>query len=41
MHDDEMERVEWIPMEKVEEKLTYKSDKEVWKEAKQEIENSA
>ncbi|MEK7186547.1 MAG: NUDIX domain-containing protein, partial [Patescibacteria group bacterium] len=41
IHDDEMERVVWIPQEEVMGRLTYKSDKEVWKEAKQEIENSA
>lgn len=33
-HDHEMENVEWLPIEKVEERLTYKSDKIVWKEAK-------
>lgn len=33
-HDWEMEKVEWIPMEKVEETLTFKSDKKVWQEAK-------
>jgi 8-oxo-dGTP diphosphatase len=32
-HDQEMEAVEWLPKEKVEDKLTYKSDKIVWKEA--------
>jgi len=34
-HDFEMENVEWLPKEKVEERLTYKSDKEVWREAKE------
>ncbi|MBI1919129.1 hypothetical protein HYS29_00895, partial [Candidatus Microgenomates bacterium] len=33
-HDHEMENVEWLPMSDVEERLTYKSDKEVWREAK-------
>lgn len=33
-HDWEMENVEWLPIEKIEERLTYKSDKEVWHEAK-------
>ena len=33
-HDWEMEHVEWLPMQKVEERLTYDSDKKVWKEAK-------
>ncbi|KKR70144.1 MAG: AP4A hydrolase [Candidatus Roizmanbacteria bacterium GW2011_GWB1_40_7] len=33
-HDHEMEKVEWLPIEKVEERLTYKSDKIVWQEAK-------
>lgn len=32
-HDHEMEAIEWLPKDKVEEKLTYKSDKEVWQEA--------
>lgn len=32
-HDFEMENVEWLPIDKVEERLTYKSDKEVWKMA--------
>lgn len=34
-HDFEMERVEWLPIDKVEERLTYPSDKKVWNEAKQ------
>ncbi len=33
-HDHEMEAVVWLPKEKVEERLTYKSDKQVWQEAK-------
>ena len=32
-HDREMENVEWLSKEKVEERLTYKSDKQVWLEA--------
>jgi len=32
-HDWEMENVEWLPKEKVLEKLTYISDKKVWEEA--------
>ena len=32
-HDWEMENVEWILMEEVENKLSYKSDKQVWQEA--------
>ena len=32
-HDWEMENVEWLPPDKVEERLTYDSDKKVWKEA--------
>jgi 8-oxo-dGTP pyrophosphatase MutT (NUDIX family) len=36
-HDWEMENVEWLPIEKVEERLTYDSDKEVWKEARKRI----
>ncbi|MCL5970873.1 MAG: NUDIX domain-containing protein [Patescibacteria group bacterium] len=31
--DFEMEKVEWLPIEKVEQRLTYKSDKEVWEVA--------
>lgn len=34
IHDHEMEDVEWLPKDKVEERLTYKSDKKVWKEVK-------
>ena len=33
-HDWEMENVEWIEKEKIEEKLTYPSEKKVWQEAK-------
>lgn len=33
-HDSEMEEVEWLPLEEVEKRLTYPSDKEVWDEAK-------
>src|SRR3989344_7272252 len=33
--DEEMEQVEWLPIKEVEKRLTYKSDKDVWKEAKQ------
>jgi 8-oxo-dGTP diphosphatase len=38
IHDDEMEEVEWISPKEVEKKLTYPSDKKVWKEAKELIE---
>ena len=38
-HDFEMENVEWLPIDKVEERLTYRSDKEVWKQAKKLISN--
>jgi len=34
-HDHEMEAVEWLPIDEVEKRLTYKSDKEVWQEAKE------
>ena len=34
-HDWEMENVEWLEMEKVEERLTYSSDKKVWEEARE------
>jgi len=33
-HDHEMENVEFLPIGKVEERLTYKSDKKVWEEAR-------
>ncbi|MBI2430770.1 MAG: NUDIX domain-containing protein [Candidatus Levybacteria bacterium] len=33
-HDWEMENVEWLPIEEVEKRLTYSSDKQVWQEAK-------
>ncbi|OGH21419.1 MAG: hypothetical protein A2958_01335 [Candidatus Levybacteria bacterium RIFCSPLOWO2_01_FULL_38_13] len=33
-HDWEMQNVEWIPLEKVEERLTYKSDRQVWQNAR-------
>ena len=39
-HDWEMEDVEWIPVEKVEKKLTYKSDKQVWQEVKKQLATS-
>lgn len=32
--DMEMENVEWLNVDEVEKRLTYKSDKEVWQEAK-------
>lgn len=32
-HDKEMENVEFLPMDEVEERLTYKSDKKVWDDA--------
>ena len=34
VHDHEMEEVEWIDPEKVEKKLTYPSDRKVWREAR-------
>lgn len=37
-HDWEMENVEWLAIDKVIDKLTYDSDKEVWIEAKKRIE---
>ncbi len=33
-HDWEMKNVEWIPIEEVENRLTYSADKKVWVEAK-------
>jgi len=38
IRDHEMENVEWVPMDKVAERLTYESDKQVWEEAKKLIE---
>lgn len=35
--DDEMEAVEWLDVENVEQRLTYKSDKEVWELARKMI----
>lgn len=37
-HDHEMEEVEWLPMQEVEERLTYPGDKKVWRQAKEKIE---
>lgn len=34
VHDHEMENVEWIEPSEVEKRLTYPSDRKVWKEAK-------
>jgi len=39
-HDMEMEAVEWLPVDQVEKRLTYDSDKKVWGQAKQLIANS-
>lgn len=36
-HDTEMEEVEWLPAEQVAERLTYKGDKEVWRQAQKVI----
>ncbi|GIW61152.1 MAG: hydrolase [Patescibacteria group bacterium] len=33
-HDFEMANVEWVPIDKVENRLTFASDKKVWQEAK-------
>lgn len=40
-HDWEMENVEWLPVEAVDERLTYPSDKKVWKQAKERIQQLA
>jgi len=34
-HDTEMENVEWLPIADVKDRLTYESDKQVWKQAKE------
>lgn len=36
-HDWEMEKVEWLPIQEVENRLTYAGDKKVWQEAKEHI----
>ncbi len=33
-HDDEMEAVEWLPLDQITDRLTYPSDKKVWEETK-------
>ncbi len=33
-HDFEMENVEWLPVEEVENRLTFPADKKVWEEAR-------
>ena len=33
-HDWEMQKVEWLPINEVEDRLTYPSDKKAWQEAK-------
>ncbi len=38
-HDHEMENVEWLPVDEVEKRLTYKSDKTVWKQAQKMLES--
>jgi 8-oxo-dGTP diphosphatase len=32
-HDTEMENVQWLPIGEVEQRLTFKTDKKIWKEA--------
>lgn len=39
-HDDEMENVEWLPIEEVSNRLTYPSDKNIWATTKQLITNN-
>ncbi len=39
-HDFEMEKVEWLPEEKVKERLTYPSDKKIWLRAQKMIPSS-
>ncbi|OGY26119.1 MAG: hypothetical protein A2Z24_01850 [Candidatus Woykebacteria bacterium RBG_16_44_10] len=38
-HDWEMEAAEWVPLEKVEERLTYKTDKELFKKTAKFLKN--
>lgn len=37
--DMELEHVEWLPIDAVEKRLTYPSDRKVWQEAKKRIQN--
>ena len=39
-HDHEMENVQFLPVDQVEKRLTYKSDKKVWEQAKKLLVNS-
>lgn len=39
VRDDEMEEVEWLLFDDVEDRLTYPSDKQVWKEARKILSN--
>lgn len=39
-HDNEMEKVEWLPVDEVGKRLTYKADKDAWKEARELITNN-
>lgn len=39
-HDTEMENVEWLPIDKVESRLTYKADKKIWQQVKQHLFNN-
>jgi 8-oxo-dGTP diphosphatase len=39
-HDMEMETVEWLPINEVEKRLTYESDKKVWEEAQKQLATS-
>ncbi|MGE5041655.1 MAG: NUDIX hydrolase [Candidatus Levyibacteriota bacterium] len=41
VHDHEMEKVEWLPADEVLDRLTYKSDKDVFEEARPIIERLA
>ena len=38
-HDTEMEKVEWLSLDEVENRLTYQSDKNTWHEAKTILKN--
>lgn len=39
-HDTEMENVEWLPMSKVEERISFESEKEIWRNARLKITSS-
>jgi 8-oxo-dGTP diphosphatase len=39
-HDHEMEAVEWLPIGEVEKRLTFKTDRKIWRETKELLTNN-